>query len=162
MGRPKDHRNYPAVFREALDILRRKTTFEVKFSELKDARTFRMDYYAYLGAAAKDPDMLLDSEGGYPFLMQIAIQVKDDPPRVIIMKRNDTPIAQTVQAAVEAEEERYRKDLDHVEKLLVQHAHLSKDEAEKKIYRDHYFRTATSSEFEAILQELKNQGRYKT
>lgn len=100
MPRPKNHRQYPPVFHDILEALRKDKPRELQYPTIAEAKSFRLDFYAFIGAAMRDPDMV-DRVNGYPFLDSLTLQVRDNPPRVILMRRSMTPMALQAEAAVE-------------------------------------------------------------
>lgn len=109
MSRSKDHRKYPLVFLDVLDRMRETNDpIILKFPTVAKAKSFRLDFYSYAAAAARDDEMMHHEAYGQ-FLQVIQIQVRDDPPRAILMKKDFAEMALQVGAAL-AEWEAERKE----------------------------------------------------
>lgn len=100
MSRPKDFRKYPAIFMDVLDALKESNEpVEFEWSSLRAARNFRLDFYSYTSAASQDEDMMRVENYGQ-FLPAIQIQVRDDPPRTILAKKDFGEMAETLKAGL--------------------------------------------------------------
>lgn len=110
MTRPKDFRKYPPIFMDVLDMLKnRDEPIEVPFKTMKEANNFRLDYYSFTSACARDEwASSLDNYGW--FIYAIEIRVRDDPPRVIILKKEQGETSKAVAAALAAHKEKYGLD----------------------------------------------------
>lgn len=100
MPRSKDHRKYPLVFLEVLDAMKETNEPLVfEFPTVAHAKNFRLEFYSYTSAASKDEDMMSRENYGQ-FLQVIQIQVRDDPPRAILTKKDFGEMAETLKAGL--------------------------------------------------------------
>lgn len=111
MSRSKDHHKYPLVFLNVLDKMKETNdAIVLKFPTVAKAKSFRLDFYSFVSAAARDGDLMRYDQYGQ-FLQVIQVQVRDDPPRAILLKKDYAEMALQVGAALkEWEEEREQKN----------------------------------------------------
>lgn len=155
MPRPTDHRKYPKVFELVLDKMKESDEPVVlKYPTLAKARSFRLDFYSYAAAMTRDEEAMRAVNYG-PFLHAIQIQVRDDPPRAILIKKDVGEMARDTEAALAALEDSTDTKVKKIAGIIqhvVESSGLAPDSnaVRRIVYRNFFFRTMLAKEFSEL------------
>lgn len=110
MPRSKDPSKYPKRFFDVIERLRdRDDPLEIFFPTTGKCHSFRLDFATFASGVAINDNMMEFLECR-SFITAIEMKVRDDPPRVVLSKKDFGEMSNFIEASLEADRKKHEDE----------------------------------------------------